>query len=59
MKDLREQILKGMYGGHGVNGNRYHGPVVEVLAQKLIGRSKRYIQEFIDRDEELNGLVLL
>ena len=38
MKDLRRQLLLGMYGGHGYD-TKNHAPVNSALATKLINHA--------------------
>ena len=45
-KDLRRQILQGMYGGPGRNGSVHSGLTPE-LAKKLIAHTHKHINKFI------------
>ena len=45
-KDLRGQILQGMYGGPKRDGGRHPG-VTSILCQKFILHTHKYINEYI------------
>ena len=49
-KDLRKQILAGMYGGVGKHGETHTGLTAE-LAQKMIAHTHKHINEFLRKTE--------
>ena len=53
MKDLRRQILLGMYGGHGLYDAKVHAPVDSALATKLINHVIGCVKTFAEKDEVL------
>ena len=59
MKDLRRQMLMGMYGGAGIYDNRFHGPVDSALGTKLIEHAFECVRVFIRVDPVLSGEGLL
>ena len=54
-KDLRRHILEGMYG----SGDRKHSGLDGDLANKLILKTHKYINEFVLSQDELNGRGLV
>ena len=55
-KDLRRQILAGMYGGPGRNGQVHEGLTAE-LAAKLIAHTHTHINKFILETQDKHTLV--
>ena len=54
-KDLRQHILQGMYG----NPAKRHAGLDAALAQKLILKTHKFINEFAQQQPELNGRGLV
>ena len=55
-KDLRRQILHGMYGGPGRNGLIHAGLTAE-LTQKLITHTHKHIDKFILETQDKHGMT--
>ena len=57
MKDLREQIKCGFYGGPVADGGVY-GPIDSALACKFIKHTHKFINEYINKSEKLKDTGL-
>ena len=55
-KDLRRQILQGMYGGPARNGKVHVGMTVE-LASKLIAHTHKHINKFILDTQDSHDMI--